>query len=123
MAGMDKIPSEYYESASIDGAGRIRCFFRITLPLIRGVFRNCIMFWTIGCVNFFTWSLMFAKSSGPSTVVPAVYMYNNIFGPDSSAGGMINIGAGTSAGVVMIVVVVLAYAVMNLLFPEREVEY
>lgn len=123
QAGMDKIPRDLYEYASLEGAGKAKCFFKITLPLIRGVFRTCVMLWTIGCVNFFTWSLMFSKTASPATVVPAVTMYNLIFGPDSSAGGMVDIGAGASVGVVLTFLVVAAYALMNAVFPEKEMEY
>jgi multiple sugar transport system permease protein len=34
LAGMQSIPGEYYEAAAIDGAGRIRQFFQITVPLL-----------------------------------------------------------------------------------------
>ncbi|MFB9471691.1 carbohydrate ABC transporter permease [Nonomuraea salmonea] len=34
LAGLQGIPRPYYEAASIDGAGRVRQFFRITLPLL-----------------------------------------------------------------------------------------
>ncbi|MER6576907.1 sugar ABC transporter permease [Nonomuraea sp. NPDC001023] len=34
LAGLQGIPRHYYEAASIDGAGRVRQFFRITLPLL-----------------------------------------------------------------------------------------
>ncbi|MFF0868017.1 carbohydrate ABC transporter permease [Nonomuraea sp. NPDC003560] len=34
LAGLQGIPKHYYEAASIDGAGRVRQFFRITLPLL-----------------------------------------------------------------------------------------
>ena len=34
-AGMDGIPNEFYESANLDGAGKLARFFSITLPLLR----------------------------------------------------------------------------------------
>ncbi|MGW4474490.1 carbohydrate ABC transporter permease [Nonomuraea sp. NPDC004354] len=34
LAGLQGIPKHYYEAAAIDGAGRVRQFFRITLPLL-----------------------------------------------------------------------------------------
>ncbi|MFI7613695.1 carbohydrate ABC transporter permease [Nonomuraea terrae] len=34
LAGLQGVPRHYYEAASIDGAGRLRQFFRITLPLL-----------------------------------------------------------------------------------------
>ena len=32
---MDGIPNELYESASLDGAGKVAKFFQVTLPLLR----------------------------------------------------------------------------------------
>lgn len=34
LAGLQEIPRDYYEAATIDGAGRVKQFFSITLPLI-----------------------------------------------------------------------------------------
>jgi multiple sugar transport system permease protein len=34
LAGLNGISSTYYEAASIDGAGKVCCFFKITLPLL-----------------------------------------------------------------------------------------
>lgn len=34
LAGLQSIPRHFYEAAEIDGAGRLRQFFRITLPLL-----------------------------------------------------------------------------------------
>lgn len=34
LAGLQEIPKDYYESAGLDGAGPIRQFFSITLPLV-----------------------------------------------------------------------------------------
>ena len=38
LAGIKQIPVSYYEAAKIDGAGSVKCFFKITLPLISNVF-------------------------------------------------------------------------------------
>ena len=34
LAGLKGIPKDLYESASIDGAGKIRQFFNVTIPMI-----------------------------------------------------------------------------------------
>lgn len=44
LAGLKQIPQELYEVARVDGAGKIRVFFRITLPLLTPViFFNLVM--------------------------------------------------------------------------------
>jgi multiple sugar transport system permease protein len=35
IAGLNDIPTQYYEAARIDGAGALRTFFSITLPMLR----------------------------------------------------------------------------------------
>jgi multiple sugar transport system permease protein len=35
LAGLQVIPEDVYEASSLDGAGRVQTFFRITLPLLR----------------------------------------------------------------------------------------
>ena len=36
LAGLKAIPAQLTEAARVDGAGRVRCFFRITLPNLKG---------------------------------------------------------------------------------------
>lgn len=36
LAGLKAIPAQQTEAARVDGAGRIRCFFQITLPNLKG---------------------------------------------------------------------------------------
>lgn len=44
LAALRDIPKDYYDAASIDGCGRIRAFFKITLPLLKNViFINLIL--------------------------------------------------------------------------------
>jgi multiple sugar transport system permease protein len=78
LAGLKQIPETYYEAASIDGAGRIYKFFRITLPLITPtIFFNLIM-QTIGAFLTFN-SAFIITGGGPlgSTNFFALYMYNH----------------------------------------------
>jgi len=80
LAGLKQIPDSYYEAASIDGAGKTRQFFRITLPLITPtIFFNLIM-QTIG--GFLTFNSAFIITGGDplgSTNFFALYMYNHTF--------------------------------------------
>ncbi|GIQ63808.1 sugar ABC transporter permease [Paenibacillus cisolokensis] len=44
LAGLKQIPADLYEAAQVDGAGKVRQFFRITLPMLTPVlFFNLVM--------------------------------------------------------------------------------
>ena len=44
LAGLQQIPNEFYEAAKVDGASRIRTFFKVTIPLLSPIiFFNLIM--------------------------------------------------------------------------------
>lgn len=59
LAAMDSISDELYESASLDGAGRFRQFFNITLPLTWQVVRVTLTFFIISTINM---SFLFVKA-------------------------------------------------------------
>ena len=54
LAGLQSISPEIYDAARIDGAGNVRTFFRITLPLLRPVIGFQFIMATIGTFNMFT---------------------------------------------------------------------
>jgi ABC-type sugar transport system permease subunit len=122
LAGIERIPTDLYEYAKIEGAGMTRCFFKITLPLIRDVFRTCLMLWTISALNFFVWAQMFSVNGDPETEVPALYMYTLIFG-SSNGNTTIDVGAGAAVGVILTTLVVIIYAILNVVLPEKKYEY
>ena len=111
-----------FEAATIDGAGKIKQFFRITLPLLKRTFKTCLTFWTVSVVGFFVWSQMWSApmASELSTITPFVYMYNVTFGTLGNAerdGGL-----GAAVGVVMALVVLVVFFVMNRLIKDDDLE-
>jgi len=54
MAGLQSIPTEYYEAARIDGANTTDIFFNITLPLLRPVILFTVISSSIGGLALFT---------------------------------------------------------------------
>ena len=77
MASMAAVPLDIYESASIDGAGRTRQFFQITIPLIWTNTRTTLTFFIISTINM---AFLFVKamtSGGPNgaSEVALSYMY------------------------------------------------
>ena len=76
LSGIERLPQDYYEAATIDGANKVQQFFRITLPLLKGVFKTVLTFWTVSVVGFFVWSQMWSPNNSESqTITPVVYMY------------------------------------------------
>lgn len=59
MASMAAVPVDLYESASLDGAGRIKQFFSITLPLIWINIRTTLTFFIISTINM---AFLFVKA-------------------------------------------------------------
>jgi cellobiose transport system permease protein len=54
LAAMQAVPRDVYESAALDGAGRVRQLFAITLPMIRPTVIFVIVTTTIGGLQIFT---------------------------------------------------------------------
>ena len=53
LAGLQTIPSDLYEAASVDGANRFRQFFAVTLPLLRPTIAVALVFRTLDALRAF----------------------------------------------------------------------
>ena len=122
-SGIEKIPHDYYEAASIDGANILGQFTHITLPLLKGVIKTNITMWSITSVSFFTWSQLFSTVvSDVDTITPMVYLYNQVF----SGGNVVterNAGVGAAVGILLGLCVVAVFIVINLLIRDDELEF
>ncbi|WP_441894468.1 carbohydrate ABC transporter permease [Paenibacillus sp. YAF4_2] len=80
LAGLKQIPSELYESASVDGASKLRKFFHITLPMISPVMFFNLVLGIIGSFQMFT-SAFIITNGGPinSTYMYALFLYDKAF--------------------------------------------
>lgn len=123
LAGMERIPKELYEASSLEGASLFIQFTKITLPLIRNVFRTCIVLWSIAVINFFVWAQMFSPWPDPNTITPVYYMYTVVFGATTAAVQDVNVGIGAAVGVILTIIVVVLFGVINLVLRERKFEY
>ena len=122
-SGIEKIPQEYYEASSIDGANVLGQFRHITMPLLTGVIKTNITMWSITSVSFFTWSQLFSTVvSDVDTITPMVYLYNQVF----SGGNVVterNAGVGAAVGILLGLCVVAVFIVINLLIRDDELEF
>jgi multiple sugar transport system permease protein len=99
-AGMLQVPQHLYESASIDGAGELRMFRSITLPLLRPVLALVLVVSLIGSFQIFdTVAVVYGgKAPIPETRVIYYYIYQQAF---------TYFHMGYAAAVAMVLVVVL----------------
>lgn len=109
LAGLKGIPTSYYEAADVDGAGPIRKFFSITLPLLSpSIFYNTIIA-IIGALQTFSTALVMTDG-GPvhSTTFYVLTLYRRAF-QDMRMGY-----ASSMAWVLMVVTLVLTLCVYRL---------
>ena len=80
LAVLQDIPSEYYESARIDGASAFQIFFRVTVPLSLGSIRVCVILAITSAFKTFDYIfLLTGGGPGTSSQVPATWMYQQTF--------------------------------------------
>ena len=74
------IPAEYHEAARVDGCGRIRAFFSITLPLLRRVIFLNLILQVIAAMQEFNAPYMIT-GGGPmkSTYTIGMLIYDEMF--------------------------------------------
>ncbi len=119
-AGIDSISEDYYEASRIEGAGLIKQFFYITLPMLKDIIKRSIILYSAAAAGFFVYSTLFSFNMENATVTPMVYMYEVVFG--SSIGTTatdLNVGAGAAAGVLIMVLVLIVNAVLSRIIPTE----
>ncbi|MFN8371345.1 MAG: sugar ABC transporter permease [Anaerolineae bacterium] len=106
LAALKQIPSEYYEAASIDGAGHLSRFARITLPLLTPViFFNLVMQLIYGFLTFTQAYVITGGAPLDTTLFYNLYVFNRTF-------HTFEMGYGAAMAWVMLAVVAVVTAVM-----------
>ncbi len=80
LSGLKQIPTSYYEAAVVDGAGPVKKFFKITLPLLSPIIFFNLVMQMIGGFMVFS-QAMIITDGGPmnKTLVYALYLYRQSF--------------------------------------------
>jgi multiple sugar transport system permease protein len=80
LAGLQGVPTELYEAAVVDGAGRWRKFWHITLPMISPVILFQLIMGIIGALQTFTQGYVMTQG-GPNnaTLFFILYLWRNAF--------------------------------------------
>jgi multiple sugar transport system permease protein len=82
LAGLRQIPEELYEAARVDGAGRLRQFSSVTMPLLTPIIFFNLVLQTIGAFQAFTQAHIISGGQGgplDSTLFYTLYLYQQGF--------------------------------------------
>ncbi len=105
LAGLQAVPREYYEAATVDGASSRQQFFGITLPLVTpSIFFQTLMA-TINAFQAYDYIYMLTRrNQGDSTVPVVVFsIYRNAF-------NFFNMGGASAQAVELAIIVMLLMA-------------
>ncbi len=111
MAGLATIPTELYEAAEVDGAGPMRRFFSITLPLLTPTLAVALIFRTLDALRVFD---LFQVVYGEARYSMASYAYYQLIAAR-------NVGMSSAASVVIFILIfVFAILYIRALGVERD---
>ena len=107
LAGLQSVPEEYYEAATIDGASAVRKFFRITVPLLAPTMTLVVILSTINGFSLFVEPFVMT-GGGPlnATLSSVLYIYNQAF----SFG---HLGYASALGFVFAIIILVAVLVQR----------
>lgn len=116
LAGLQSIPKEYYEAASIDGASRCKTFRNITLPLLMPAITNSVVLNIIGGLKLFD-SIWAMTKGGPGYASQSMstLMYNLYFGRQDA-------GYAATVGIIMFAIISLISITTLVQLRNKEVE-
>lgn len=114
IAGMQSIPMDLYEAATLDGASRWSSFWGITLPLLRDHLQVALVFVGIGALDLFALVQVMAEGGGPSRAADVIarYMYDAAFQQSQ-------FGYASAIGVVLLFMT-LALSLLTIRLTQRE---
>lgn len=116
QAGVRQIPDSMYEAATIDGAGRIRQFFSITLPQLRYTFITSSTLMLVGSLTYFdlVYVLTGGEPAGAVRILPL-----DMFMEGFSA---FNLGSASVIAVILVAIGVSLSLLLNVLSGSNKME-
>ena len=80
LSGLQTIPKEINEAAAIDGAGPVRRFFSVTIPLMRPIILFSTVFSVVGAFALFDAVVALGRGPLRANVTPLVQIFDVAFG-------------------------------------------
>lgn len=121
MAGMDKIPAEYYEAAKIEGANQWQMFTGITVPLLWDVISVGVVLYTIFALKVFEFPYAFSQILPPQQIYTVgIYLYIEGFGKRVP---IYRLGYATAIGVILLLCVIVIVLLLRRLMRREIIQY
>ena len=117
LAGLQAIPPELSEAARVDGAGPVRIFFKITIPLLRPVIVFAVTLSIIGTFSLFTEPFILT-GGGPAnaTTTPVLQIWSNTF-------SYLRVGYSAAMSYVFFAIIVVIAVTQYFLVSRRDTYY
>lgn len=116
LAGLQNVPDDMLEAATIDGAGTVRKFFSIILPYLKSVIKVAVSIAIIS--NFKQFPLIWTMTGGGpdnSTTTLAILSYREAFVSN-------NLGSGAAVTTIWMLLMVIVIVVYNKLLGSTDME-
>ena len=114
IAGVQKIPTELYDAAKVDGAGAISEFFNVTLPNLRGEITVALIFTvTLALRNFDLIWITTGGGPGTSTMIPSMFIYKKAFQQGQ-------VGSASSLGIILTLLIFTLVSLILISLRERK---
>lgn len=117
LAGLREIPRPLYEAAALDGAGPVRRFFSVTLPMLTPYILFNLVIGLIGTFQIFTQAYIMTPNGSPnrSTYFYVYKLFDQCF-------TYFNLGYGAAMAWVLFVIVIVL-TLINMTLSKRWVHY
>lgn len=116
LAGLQSVPSELYEAAKVDGAGAIRRFFNVTIPMLAPAITICVVGITTGSLKVYD-LLVSSTKGGPGRASTSI-----IYETYTTAINGRQYGYGSAMSVTLVVVLLLVALIQVKGLKKREVQ-
>ncbi len=114
IAALQAVPQDYYEAATVDGAGKLRQFFSVTVPNIVPAFTTNVTLLLAWGLRTFDMPMAVARNAREGQFT-AVYVYDSIFSNNKA-------GLGQAAAVILTIILVVLTQIVTRSLRRLEVE-
>ncbi|OES46642.1 carbohydrate ABC transporter permease [Domibacillus iocasae] len=111
LAGIQSIPGDLYEAATIDGASKIQQLMYITMPLLKPFIILTVFFSTVGALQLFAEPTVFLGAGAftrDEAMTVVMYLYRDAFKLQS-------FGTASATAIILLIIIVIFSAVNTLL--------